>query len=177
MIHDQSHVTPFPAPCYTAAHLLEIAAAFDVGRTQPLCQVIFMHKVLRIVVVPQAGIYAKVFSRVSEDLRPVIPEQGIPVGAGMIFRTKYEVGRKCKKGIPVIQNVEVSDFLPHGFELVSETEEDPPVGFEEQSSVKGGKAMKWIYNEVQPGQKVEIRFKIRALGEHDPKDVYRMLLG
>lgn len=91
---------------------------------------------------------------------------------------EYEIViRGENEGTAVINNVEVSDFLPQGFELVSETEEDPPVGFEEQSSVKGGKAMKWIYEEVQPGQKVEIRFKIRALGEHDPKDVYRMLLG
>ncbi|MHA2304094.1 MAG: HEAT repeat domain-containing protein [Candidatus Hodarchaeales archaeon] len=91
---------------------------------------------------------------------------------------EYEIIiRGVNEGTAVIQNVEVSDFLPKGFELVSETEEDPPVGFEEHSSVKGGKAMKWIYEEVQPEQKVEIRFKIRAPGEHDPKDVYRMLLG
>ncbi len=91
---------------------------------------------------------------------------------------EYEIViRGENEGTAVIQNVEVSDFLPQGFELASETEEDPPVGFEEHSSIKGGKAMKWVYEEVQPGQKVEIRFKIRALGEHDPKDVYRMLLG
>lgn len=91
---------------------------------------------------------------------------------------EYEIViRGENEGTAVIKNVEVSDFLPKGFELVSDTKEDPPVGFEEHSSVKDGKAMKWIYNEVQPGQKVEIRFKIRAPGEHDPKDVYRMLLG
>ena len=91
---------------------------------------------------------------------------------------EYEIViRGVNEGTAVIQNVIMSDFLPRGFELVSDTEEDPPVGFEEVSSVKNGKAMKWIYNEVQPGQKVEIRFKIRAPGDHDPKDVYRMLLG
>ncbi|MFX0085927.1 MAG: HEAT repeat domain-containing protein [Candidatus Hodarchaeota archaeon] len=91
---------------------------------------------------------------------------------------EYEIViRGVNEGSAVIRNVEVSDFLPQGFKLVSETEEDPPVGFEEHSSVRGGKAMKWIYKEVQPGQKVEIRFKIRAPGEHDPKDVHRMLLG
>ncbi len=91
---------------------------------------------------------------------------------------EYEIViQGVNEGTAVIQNVEVSDFLPKGFKLVSDTEEDPPVGFEEHSSVKDGKAMKWIYKEVQPGQKVEIRFKIQAPGEHDPKDVYRMLLG
>jgi uncharacterized repeat protein (TIGR01451 family) len=91
---------------------------------------------------------------------------------------EYEIViRGVNEGSAVIRNVEVSDFLPQGFELVSDTEEDPPVGFEELSSVKGGRAMKWIYEEVQPDQKVEIRFKIRAPGEHDPKDVHRMLLG
>lgn len=91
---------------------------------------------------------------------------------------EYEIViRGVNEGTAIIQNVEVSDFLPQGFELVSDTEEDPPVGFEEHSSVKSGRAMKWLYKEVQPGQTVEIRFKIRAPGEHDPKDVYRMLLG
>jgi hypothetical protein len=91
---------------------------------------------------------------------------------------EYEIViRGENEGTAVIQNVEVSDFLPSGFELASDTEEDPPVGFEEHSSVKNGRAMKWIYKEVQPGQKVEIRYKIRAPGDHDPKEVYRMLLG
>lgn len=91
---------------------------------------------------------------------------------------EYEIViRGENEGTAIIRNVEVSDFLPQGFELVSDTEEDPPVGFEEHSSVKNGRAMKWIYKEVQPGQKVMIRFKIRAPGDHDPKDVYRMLLG
>lgn len=91
---------------------------------------------------------------------------------------EYEIIiRGVNEGTAAIRNVEISDFLPKGFELVSETEEDPPVGFEEHSSVKGGKAMKWIYKEVEPEQMVEIRFKIRAPGEHDPKEVYRMLLG
>ncbi|MFX0122616.1 MAG: HEAT repeat domain-containing protein [Candidatus Hodarchaeota archaeon] len=91
---------------------------------------------------------------------------------------EYEIViRGVNEGTAIIQNVEVSDFLPQGFELVSDTEEDPPVGFEEHSSVKNGRAMKWVYKEVQPGQTVEIRFKIRAPGDHDPKDVYRMLLG
>ena len=91
---------------------------------------------------------------------------------------EYEIViRGVNEGTAVIQNVEVSDFLPSGFELVSDTEEDPPVGFEEHSSVKNGRAMKWIYDEVQPGQTVEIRYKIQAPGEHDPKEVYRMLLG
>ncbi|MHA2225170.1 MAG: HEAT repeat domain-containing protein [Candidatus Hodarchaeales archaeon] len=91
---------------------------------------------------------------------------------------EYEITiHGVNEGTAVIQNVEVSDFLPQGFELASETEEDPPVGYEEHSSVKNGRAMKWVYNEVSPGQTVEIRFKIRAPGDHDPKDVYRMLLG
>jgi len=91
---------------------------------------------------------------------------------------EYEIViRGINEGTAVIQNVEVSDFLPSGFELVSDTEEDPPVGFEEHSSVKNGRAMKWVYKEVQPGQIVKIRYKIQAPGEHDPKDVYRMLLG
>ncbi|MFX1537818.1 MAG: HEAT repeat domain-containing protein [Promethearchaeota archaeon] len=91
---------------------------------------------------------------------------------------EYEIViRGVNEGTAVIQNVEVSDFLPSGFELASDTEEDPPVGFEEHSSVKNGRAMKWIYKEVQPGQTVEIRFKIRAPGDHDPKEVHRMLLG
>lgn len=91
---------------------------------------------------------------------------------------EYEIViRGVNEGTAIIQNVEVSDFLPQGFELVSDTEEDPPVGFEEHSSVKNGRAMKWMYKEVQPGQTVEIRFKIRAPGDHDPKEVYRMLKG
>ena len=91
---------------------------------------------------------------------------------------EYEIViRGVNEGTAVIHNVEVSDFLPAGFKLVSDTEEDPPVGFEEHSSVKNGRGMKWIYKEVQPGQKVEIRFRIQAPGEHDPKEVYRMLLG
>ena len=91
---------------------------------------------------------------------------------------EYEIViRGENEGTATIQNVEISDFLPKGFELVSDTEEDPPVGFEEHSSVKDGKAMKWVYDKVEPGQTVEIRFKIRAPGDHDPKDVYRMLLG
>ncbi len=91
---------------------------------------------------------------------------------------EYEIViRGTNDGSAVLQNVEVSDFLPKGFELASDTEEDPPVGFEEHASVKDGKAMKWVYSAVEPGQKVEIRFKIRAPGDHDPKDVYRMLLG
>jgi uncharacterized repeat protein (TIGR01451 family) len=91
---------------------------------------------------------------------------------------EYEIIlRGVNEGTAVIHNVEVSDFLPKGFNLVSDTEEDPPVGFEEHESIKDGKAMKWRYDEIQPGQKVQIRFKIRAPGDHDPKDVYRMLLG
>lgn len=91
---------------------------------------------------------------------------------------EYEIVLQgTNEGNAVIQNVEITDFLPQGFELVSDTEENPPVGFEEHSSVKGGKAMKWVYEEVQPEQSVEIRFKIRAPGEHDPKDVHKMLLG
>ncbi|MFW9854684.1 MAG: HEAT repeat domain-containing protein [Candidatus Thorarchaeota archaeon] len=80
-------------------------------------------------------------------------------------------------GTAIIRNVEITDFLPAGFELASDTEEDPPVGFEDQYSVHGGRAMKWVFEEVSPGQKVHIRFKIKAPGDHDPKDVYRMLLG
>ncbi|MFW9777575.1 MAG: HEAT repeat domain-containing protein [Candidatus Heimdallarchaeota archaeon] len=80
-------------------------------------------------------------------------------------------------GTAIIRNVEITDFLPAGFELASDTEEDPPVGFEDQYSVQGGRAMKWVFGEVSPGQKVHIRFKIKAPGDHDPKDVYRMLLG
>ncbi|MFW9904991.1 MAG: HEAT repeat domain-containing protein [Candidatus Thorarchaeota archaeon] len=91
---------------------------------------------------------------------------------------EYEIViRGENEGTAVIQNVEVSDFLPSGFELASDTEEDPPVGFEEHSSVKNGRAMRWLYKEVQPGQTVEIRYKIKAPGDHDPKEVYRMLLG
>ncbi|UCE14840.1 MAG: HEAT repeat domain-containing protein [Candidatus Heimdallarchaeota archaeon] len=91
---------------------------------------------------------------------------------------EYEIViRGVNEGTAAIHNVEVSDFLPKGFELVSDTEEDPPVGFEEHSSVKEGKAMKWVYEKVEPDQTVEIRFKIRAPGDHDPKEVYRMLLG
>jgi uncharacterized repeat protein (TIGR01451 family) len=91
---------------------------------------------------------------------------------------EYEVVlRGVNDGTAVIQNVEITDFLPNGFELVGETHEDPEVGFEEHSSVNNGQAMKWIFEEVQPEQKVEIRFKIRAPGEHDPAEVYRMLVG
>ncbi|MHA1215348.1 MAG: HEAT repeat domain-containing protein [Candidatus Hodarchaeales archaeon] len=91
---------------------------------------------------------------------------------------EYEIVlRGVNEGNAVIKNVEITDFLPSGFELVSETEEDPPVGFEEHSSVKGGRAIKWVYESIEPQQKVEIRFKIRAPGDHDPKDVHRMLLG
>ncbi len=91
---------------------------------------------------------------------------------------EYEVVlRGVNDGTAVIKNVEITDFLPQGFELAGETHEDPEVGFEEHSSVNNGQAMKWIFEEVQPDQKVEIRFKIRAPGEHDPHEVYRMLLG
>jgi hypothetical protein len=91
---------------------------------------------------------------------------------------EYEVVlRGTNDGTAVIKNVEITDFLPQGFELVGETHEDPEVGFEEHSSVNNGQAMKWIFQEVQPDQKVEIRFKIRAPGEHDPAEVYRMLVG
>ncbi|WP_455143529.1 HEAT repeat domain-containing protein [Candidatus Hodarchaeum mangrovi] len=91
---------------------------------------------------------------------------------------EYEIViRGENEGTATIKNVEISDFLPQGFELVSDTEEEPAVGYEDHSSVRGGRAMKWMYEEVQPGQKVQIRFKIRAPGDHDPKEVYRMLLG
>ncbi|MFX0182620.1 MAG: HEAT repeat domain-containing protein [Candidatus Hodarchaeota archaeon] len=91
---------------------------------------------------------------------------------------EYEITiRGENEGTAVIQNVEISDYLPPGFELTSETEEEPAVGYEEASSVKGGTALKWVFTEVQPDQKVQIRFKIRAPGDHDPKDVYKMLLG
>ncbi|MHA1167025.1 MAG: HEAT repeat domain-containing protein [Candidatus Hodarchaeales archaeon] len=93
-------------------------------------------------------------------------------------KNEYEIIiRGSNDGTATIRDVEISDFLPKGFELVSETEEEPPVGHEEQTSVKSGKAMKWVYKEIEPGQKVQIRFKIKAPGDHDPKDVYRMLLG
>ena len=91
---------------------------------------------------------------------------------------EYEVVlRGTNDGTAIIQNVEITDFLPQGFELVGETHEEPQVGFEEHSSVNNGQAMKWVFEEVQPEQKVEIRFKIRAPGEHDPAEVYRMLVG
>ncbi|MHA1941078.1 MAG: HEAT repeat domain-containing protein [Candidatus Hodarchaeales archaeon] len=93
-------------------------------------------------------------------------------------RNEYEVVlRGTNDGTALITNVEITDFLPQGFELAGDTHEDPPVGFEEHSSVNNGRAMKWIFQEVQPGQKVEIRFKIRAPGEHDPAEVFRMLTG
>jgi hypothetical protein len=91
---------------------------------------------------------------------------------------EYEITiRGENEGTATIRNVEISDYLPPGFELASETEEEPSVGYEEASSVKGGTALRWIFTEVQPDQKVQIRFKIRAPGDHDPKDVYKMLLG
>ena len=91
---------------------------------------------------------------------------------------EYEVVlRGVNDGTATITNVEIIDFLPQGFELAGETHEDPPVGFEEHSSVNNGRAMKWVFDKVQPEQKVEIRFKIRASGEYDPHEVYKMLLG
>ena len=91
---------------------------------------------------------------------------------------EYEVRlRGVNDGTATITNVEITDFLPAGFELVGDTHEDPPVGFEEHSSVNNGRAMKWIFSEVAPDQKVEIHFKIRASGEYEPKEVYKMLLG
>ncbi|MFX0149232.1 MAG: HEAT repeat domain-containing protein [Candidatus Hodarchaeota archaeon] len=91
---------------------------------------------------------------------------------------EYEITiRGENEGTAIIRNVEISDYLPPGFELASETEEEPVVGYEEASSVKGGTALRWIFTEVKPDQKVQIRFKIRAPGDHDPKDVYKMLLG
>ena len=85
--------------------------------------------------------------------------------------------RGTNDGTAVLLSVEITDFLPQGFELVGETIEDPQVGFEEHSSVNSGRAMKWIFENVQPEQKIEIRFKIRAPAEHDPKEVYKMLVG
>jgi len=91
---------------------------------------------------------------------------------------EYEVIlRGVNDGTAVIPSVEITDFLPQGFELVGETIEDPAVGFEEHSSVNSGRAMKWVFENVEPDQKVEIRFKIKAPGEHDPKEVYKMLVG
>jgi hypothetical protein len=91
---------------------------------------------------------------------------------------EYEVIlRGSNDGTAVIPSVEITDFLPQGFELVGETREEPTVGFEEHSSVNSGRAMKWIFENVEPNQKVEIRFKIKAPGEHDPKEVYKMLVG
>jgi len=91
---------------------------------------------------------------------------------------EYEIVlRGVNEGSAIVRNVEISDFLPAGFELASETEEEPAVGYEETSSVKNGTALRWIFREVHPEQKVQIRYKIRAPGEHDPKDVYKMLLG
>ncbi|MHA2245798.1 MAG: HEAT repeat domain-containing protein [Candidatus Hodarchaeales archaeon] len=136
-----------------------------------------------------------VLANIFPPVKPVTTEAEVGPITVVHERRKLKIGKRVRstageasneyeivilgvnEGTAVIKNVEVSDFLPRGFELVSDTEEDPPVGFEEHSSVKNGKAMKWIYNEVQPGQKVEIRFKIRAPGDHDPKDVYRMLHG
>ena len=85
--------------------------------------------------------------------------------------------RGTNDGTAVIPSVEITDFLPQGFELVGETIEEPQVGFEELSSVNNGQAMKWIFENVEPNQKVEIRFKIKAPAEHDPKEVYKMLVG
>jgi hypothetical protein len=91
---------------------------------------------------------------------------------------EYEVIlRGNNDGTAVIPSVEITDFLPQGFELVGDTIEDPQVGFEEHSSVNSGRAMKWIFENVEPDQKVEIRFKIKAPGDHDPKEVYKMLVG
>ena len=91
---------------------------------------------------------------------------------------EYEVILQgANDGTAVIPSVEITDFLPQGFELVGETIEDPVVGFEEHSSVNSGRAMKWVFENVEPDQKVEIRFKIKAPGEHDPKEVYKMLVG
>ena len=95
-----------------------------------------------------------------------------------VDNNEYEVILRGKNdGTAVITNVEITDFLPRGFELVGKPIEEPVVGFEEHSSINSGRAMKWIFEYVEPGQKVEIRYKIRALEDHDPIDVFRTLVG
>jgi uncharacterized repeat protein (TIGR01451 family) len=105
---------------------------------------------------------------------------------GKMIRATREVGdlnefeitlRGENTGTAVIEKLEVSDFLPQGFRLASDTHEDPPVGFEEHTTVKDGKAMTWIFENVEPGAKVEVRFTIRGEGEYNPRDAQAMVLG
>ncbi|MFX0163539.1 MAG: HEAT repeat domain-containing protein [Candidatus Hodarchaeota archaeon] len=91
---------------------------------------------------------------------------------------EYEVIlRGENNGTAILENVVISDFIPKGFTLVDEPVEEPPVGHEEQTSVKEGITLKWVYKTIEPDEEIEIRYKLRAEGDYDPKEVYRMLLG
>jgi len=91
---------------------------------------------------------------------------------------EYEVVlRGTNHGTAVLRNIIITDFIPKGFTIVGKTKEDPPVEHEEYESIENGRALKWVYKAVKPNQKVEIRYKLRAEGIYDPKEVYRMLLG
>ncbi|MFX0113130.1 MAG: HEAT repeat domain-containing protein [Candidatus Hodarchaeota archaeon] len=105
---------------------------------------------------------------------------------GKMIRATREVGglnefeitlRGENTGTAVIEKLQVSDFLPQGFRLASDTHEDPPVGFEEHTTVKDGKAMTWIFENVEPGAKVEVRFTIAGSGKYNPRDAQAMVLG
>ena len=61
--------------------------------------------------------------------------------------------------------------------MVGDTIETPPVGYEEHRSVEDGRALKWVYETIEPDQTVEIKYKLQAEGDYDPIEVYRMLLG
>ena len=93
--------------------------------------------------------------------------------------------RGVNDGTAIITNVEITSILPHEFKLLgfsrlpvgSKLRYHNPDGYffnypDERRRTVG---LKWIFDEINPKQEVEIRFKIRASREYDPLEVYKML--
>ena len=91
---------------------------------------------------------------------------------------EYEVTLQgINQGTAPLHDVIINDFIPKGFSLIGDTEEFPPVQKEEHHSIAEGNALKWVYETIEAGQKVTIKYRLRAEGDYDPKEVHRMLLG
>ncbi|TXT57750.1 MAG: hypothetical protein BAJATHORv1_10454 [Candidatus Thorarchaeota archaeon] len=71
------------------------------------------------------------------------------------------------KGEVTVENVEVADWIPMGFEFVSV---DPAEEAPELSNVADGTNMTWKWTRMNPGDKTKLRVNVQGEGEYERRE-------